>query len=254
MKRIKIAIDGLSSCGKSTFARAIAQQLGYIYVDTGAMYRAITLAAIRDGLGDMAGLGHAAILSFLERHTLCYRAGGMQGWQQYGNEGGCGERNPMADSAGRANPQLELDGVLLDHELRMPEVANLVSQVAAVPEVRTHLVAIQQEIGRGGGVAMDGRDVGTVIFPDAELKIFMTARPEVRAKRRYDEMVAKGLPANYDEIYANLIQRDRIDTTRACNPMRRAEDALELDNSEMTIDEQLAWVMPIAEAKIRGEA
>ena len=241
MKRIKIAIDGLSSCGKSTFARAIAQQLGYIYVDTGAMYRAITLAAIRDGLGDMAGLGHEAILSFLGRHTLCYRAGGMQEDQQRGKEGGCGERNPMVDSAGRANPQLELDGVLLDRELRMPEV-------------RTHLVAIQQEIGRGGGVAMDGRDVGTVIFPDAELKIFMTARPEVRAKRRYDEMVAKGLPANYDEIYANLIQRDRIDTTRACNPMRRAEDALELDNSEMTIDEQLAWVMPIAEAKIRGEA
>ena len=254
MKRIKIAIDGLSSCGKSTFARAIAQQLGYIYVDTGAMYRAITLAAIREGLGDMAGMEHEAILSFLGRHTLCYRAGGMQEDQQRGKEGGCGERNPMVDSAGRANPQLELDGVLLDRELRMPEVANLVSQVAAVPEVRTHLVAIQQEIGRGGGVAMDGRDVGTVIFPDAELKIFMTARPEVRARRRYDEMVAKGLPANYDEIYANLIQRDRIDTTRTCNPMRRAEDALVLDNSEMTIDEQLAWVMPIAEAKIRGEA
>lgn len=254
MKRIKIAIDGLSSCGKSTFARAIAQQLGYIYVDTGAMYRAITLAAIREGLGDMAGMEHEAILSFLGRHTLCYRAGGMQEDQQRGKEGGCGERNPMVDSAGRANPQLELDGVLLDRELRMPEVANLVSQVAAVPEVRTHLVAMQQEIGRGGGVAMDGRDVGTVIFPDAELKIFMTARPEVRARRRYDEMVAKGLPANYDEIYANLIQRDRIDTTRTCNPMRRAEDALVLDNSEMTIDEQLAWVMPIAEAKIRGEA
>lgn len=254
MKRIKIAIDGLSSCGKSTFARAIAQQLGYIYVDTGAMYRAITLAAIREGLGDMAGMEHEAILSFLGRHTLCYRAGGMQEDQQRGKEGGCGERNPMVDSAGRANPQLELDGVLLDRELRMPEVANLVSQVAAVPEVRTHLVAMQQEVGRGGGVAMDGRDVGTVIFPDAELKIFMTARPEVRARRRYDEMVAKGLPANYDEIYANLIQRDRIDTTRTCNPMRRAEDALVLDNSEMTIDEQLAWVMPIAEAKIRGEA
>lgn len=254
MKRIKIAIDGLSSCGKSTFARAIAQQLGYIYVDTGAMYRAITLAAIREGLGDMAGMEHEAILSFLGRHTLCYRAGGMQEDQQRGKEGGCGERNPMVDSAGRANPQLELDGVLLDRELRMPEVANLVSQVAAVPEVRTHLVAMQQEIGRGGGVAMDGRDVGTVIFPDAELKIFMTARPEVRARRRYDEMVAKGLPANYDEIYANLIQRDRIDTTRTCNPMRCAEDALVLDNSEMTIDEQLAWVMPIAEAKIRGEA
>ena len=253
MKRIKIAIDGLSSCGKSTFARAIAQQLGYIYVDTGAMYRAITLAAIREGLGYMAGMGHEAILSFLGRHTLCYRAGGVQA-RQCGKEGRRGEPNPPVDSAGQANPQLELDGVLLDQELRMPEVANLVSQVAAVPEVRTHLVAIQQEIGRGGGVAMDGRDVGTVIFPDAELKIFMTARPEVRAKRRYDEMVAKGLPANYDEIYANLLQRDRIDTTRACNPMRRAEDALELDNSEMTIGEQLAWVMPIAEAKIRGEA
>ena len=253
MKRIKIAIDGLSSCGKSTFARAIAQQLGYIYVDTGAMYRAITLAAIREGLGDMAGMGHEAILSFLGRHTLCYRAGGVQ-VRQCGKEGGRGEPNPQVDSAGQANPRLELDGVLLDQELRMPEVANLVSQVAAVPEVRTHLVAIQQEIGRGGGVAMDGRDVGTVIFPDAELKIFMTARPEVRAKRRYDEMVAKGLPANYDEIYANLLQRDRIDTTRACNPMRRAEDALELDNSEMTIGEQLGWVMPIAEAKIRGEA
>ena len=233
MKRIKIAIDGLSSCGKSTFARAIAQQLGYIYVDTGAMYRAITLAAIREGLGDMAGMGHEAILSFLGRHTLCYRAGGVQ-VRQCGKEGGRGEPNPQVDSAGQANPRLELDGVLLDQELRMPEVANLVSQVAAVPEVRTHLVAIQQEIGRGGGVAMDGRDVGTVIFPD--------------------EMVAKGLPANYDEIYANLLQRDRIDTTRACNPMRRAEDALELDNSEMTIGEQLAWVMPIAEAKIRGEA
>ena len=216
MKRIKIAIDGLSSCGKSTFARAIAQQLGYIYVDTGAMYRAITLAAIREGLGDMAGMGHEAILSFLGRHTLCYRAGGVQ-VRQCGKEGGRGEPNPQVDSAGQANPRLELDGVLLDQELRMPEVA-------------------------------------TVIFPDAELKIFMTARPEVRAKRRYDEMVAKGLPANYDEIYANLLQRDRIDTTRACNPMRRAEDALELDNSEMTIGEQLAWVMPIAEAKIRGEA
>ncbi|MFC2325388.1 MAG: (d)CMP kinase [Bacteroides sp.] len=228
MKRgLTIAIDGLSSCGKSTFAKALAQELGYIYVDTGAMYRAVTLAFLRAGIQTPEQLSETEIESFLSKHTVSFV---------------CEE--------GKA-PVVTLDGEPLGDEIRGSAVSSLVSPVAALPAVRRAMVAQQRVLGREGGVVMDGRDIGQTVFPNAELKIFMVASDTVRAQRRFDELKAKGIAATYEEVLGNLRQRDQIDQTRACDPMRKAPDAIELDNSEMTPAQQMEWILPIVQERLQ---
>lgn len=228
MKRgLTIAIDGLSSCGKSTFAKALAQELGYIYVDTGAMYRAVTLAFLRAGIQTPEQLSETEIESFLSKHTVSFV---------------CEE--------GKA-PVVTLDGEPLGDEIRGSAVSSLVSPVAALPAVRRAMVAQQRILGCEGGVVMDGRDIGQTVFPNAELKIFMVASDTVRAQRRFDELKAKGIAATYEEVLGNLRQRDQIDQTRACDPMRKAPDAIELDNSEMTPAQQMEWILPIVQERLQ---
>lgn len=221
MKKITIAIDGFSSCGKSTMAKDLAERIGYVYIDTGAMYRSVTLFAIRNRLFNSDGSVKA---NELENHMkdlhISFR---------------------LNEETGR--PDTYLNGELVETEIRGMEVSNHVSAIAALPFVRTAMVAQQQQMGRDKGVVMDGRDIGTTVFPDAELKIFVTASAEVRARRRYDEMRGKGQPADYAEILKNVQQRDYIDTHREVSPLRKADDAIELDNSSMTIEQQNAWLM-----------
>ena len=221
MRKLTIAIDGYSSCGKSTMAKDLAREIGYVYVDTGAMYRSVTLYAMRNGLFNADGTVNAAAL-----------------------EGRMGEINitfKFNPAAGR--PDTYLNGERVEDEIRSIEVSSRVSPVAALPFVREALVAQQQEMGRGKGVVMDGRDIGTTVFPDAELKVFVTASPEVRAQRRYDELKAKGMAADYDEILKNVKERDYIDTHREVSPLCKADDALVLDNSHLTIAQQKAWLL-----------
>jgi cytidylate kinase len=228
MKRgITIAIDGLSSCGKSTFAKALAHELGYIYIDTGAMYRAVTLAFIRAKIDAPEALAEDAVETFLAGHTVSFTLNDKK------------------------EPVVTLDGELLGDEIRGNEVSSRVSQVASIPAVRRAMVAQQRLLGQDGAIVMDGRDIGQTVFPNAELKIFMVASDTVRAQRRFDELRAKGLPATYEEVLANLTQRDRIDQTRACDPMRKAPDAIELDNSAMTPAQQMEWILPIVKERIR---
>ena len=221
MKIITIAIDGYSSCGKSTMAKALAKKLGYVYVDTGAMYRSVTLFAIRHQLFNEDGSVKTDELQRLmpEIH-ISFKLNKETGL-----------------------PETYLNGELVEREIRGMEVSSHVSPIAAIPFVREALVKQQQAMGREKGVVMDGRDIGTVVFPDAELKIFVTASPEVRAQRRYDELQAKGQPADYADILKNVQQRDYIDTHRETSPLRQAPDALVLDNSHMTIAEQDEWLM-----------
>lgn len=205
MKKITIAIDGHSSCGKSTMAKDLAKEVGYIYVDTGAMYRTVTLYCmqnnlIKDGKVDEEGL-----------------------------------KKVIRD--------IKIDLRNLDPQIRSIEVSNNVSLVAAIPFVREEMVERQRLMGKDKGVVMDGRDIGTTVFPDAELKVFVTASAEVRAKRRYDELQAKGMPADYDDILKNVQERDYIDSHREVSPLRQAPDAILLDNSQMTISEQKEWLM-----------
>ncbi|MFQ7113887.1 (d)CMP kinase [Hallella bergensis] len=221
MKKITIAIDGFSSCGKSTMAKDLAERIGYVYIDTGAMYRSVTLFAIRNRLFNSDGSVKA---NELENHMkdlhISFR---------------------LNEETGR--PDTYLNGELVETEIRGMEVSNHVSAIAALPFVRTAMVAQQQQMGRDKGVVMDGRDIGTTVFPDAELKIFVTASAEVRARRRYDEMRGKGQPADYAEILKNVQQRDYIDTHREVSPLRKADDAIELDNRSMTIEQHNAWLM-----------
>lgn len=212
-RTIIIAIDGYSSSGKSTMARALAKRLGYRYIDSGAMYRAVTLYAIQHNLANAAEIIHAlpdinidfALQNDGTQHTM-------------------------------------LNGVDVENKIRGIEVSNKVSEVAAIPEVRHNLVAKQQAFGKDKGIVMDGRDIGTTVFPDAELKIFVNASAETRAQRRYDELKARGDQVDYQEILNNIRTRDHIDTTRSESPLQRAHDAIDLDNSNMTIDEQNAWL------------
>ncbi len=202
-------------------AKDLAREIGYVYVDTGAMYRSVTLYAMRNGLFNADGTVNAAAL-----------------------EGRMGEINitfKFNPAAGR--PDTYLNGERVEDEIRSIEVSSRVSPVAALPFVREALVSQQQEMGRGKGVVMDGRDIGTTVFPDAELKVFVTASPEVRAQRRYDELKAKGMAADYDEILKNVKERDYIDTHREVSPLRKADDALVLDNSHLTIAQQKAWLL-----------
>lgn len=221
MKKIIIAIDGFSSCGKSTMAKDLAREIGYIYVDTGAMYRAVALYALRNGLFDHTGEPNAnAIETHLKDINIAFQL------------------NPSTN-----RPETLLNGENVETEIRSLEVSQHVSQVAKLPAVRSHLVALQQAMGRDKGIVMDGRDIGTVVFPDAELKIFVTATAEVRAKRRFDELAAKGEKADFDEILRNVEQRDHIDTHREVSPLVKACDAIELDNSSMSIAEQKQWLL-----------
>lgn len=221
MKKIVIAIDGYSSCGKSTMAKNLARQLGYVYVDTGAMYRAVTLYALRHQLFKADGEVDAASL--------------QQAMPDI--------RISFQFNAQTGKPDTYLNDELVEQEIRTMQVSERVSKIAALPFVRTALVAQQQRMGGDKGIVMDGRDIGTVVFPHAELKIFVTASAEVRAQRRYDELQLKGMPARYDDILKNVQERDYIDSHREVSPLRKAEDAIELDNSNLTIDEQQQWLL-----------
>lgn len=221
MKKIVIAIDGYSSCGKSTMAKNLARQLGYVYVDTGAMYRAMTLYALRHQLFEADGEVDAASL---QRDMPDIRIS-----FQFNKQTG--------------KPDTYLNDELVEQEIRTMQVSERVSKIAALPFVRTDLVAQQQRMGKDKGIVMDGRDIGTVVFPHAELKIFVTASAEVRAQRRYDELQQKGMPARYDDILKNVQERDYIDSHREVSPLRKADDAIELDNSNLTIDEQQQWLL-----------
>lgn len=228
MKKITIAIDGFSSCGKSTMAKDLAKQLGYIYVDTGAMYRAVTLFAMQHGLFNTDGsvktqdlqqqMSHINITFKFNKHT--------------------------------GRPDTYLNNELVESNIRTLEVSNHVSQIAAIPFVREAMVAQQQRLGKNKAVVMDGRDIGTVVFPEAELKVFVTASAEVRAQRRYDELKEKGMPADFNDILKNVEERDYIDSHREVSPLRKAPDAIELDNSHMTIAEQSDWLMKLVKERI----
>lgn len=220
MKKITIAIDGHSSCGKSTMAKDLARKLGYVYIDTGAMYRAVTLFSIQHGLFTEEGIDTEVLCGMMDQINITF---------QFNPETG--------------RPDTYLNGERVEDRIRTMEVSNKVSPIAALDFVRHAMVAQQQEMGKGGGIVMDGRDIGTTVFPHAELKIFVTASAEVRAQRRFDELTAKGEPCNYDEILFNVQERDRIDSTREVSPLRKADDAIVLDNSNMTIPEQAEWLM-----------
>ena len=230
MKKITIAIDGFSSCGKSTMAKDLAKKLGYVYVDTGAMYRAVTLYAMRNGLFNADGSVKTADLERqMNKINITFKL------------------NKTAE-----RPDTYLNNELVENDIRTLEVSNHVSQIAAVPFVREAMVAQQQRMGKDKGVVMDGRDIGTTVFPEAELKVFVTASAEVRAQRRYDELKEKGMPADFNDILKNVQERDYIDSHREISPLRKAPDAIELDNSHMTIAEQSAWLMEQVEQKIEA--
>ena len=220
MKKITIAIDGHSSCGKSTMAKDLAREVGYVYVDTGAMYRSVTLYALRNGLFTNEGIKEAELRQQMPNIQISFKF------------------NP---ETGR--PDTYLNGELVEQDIRTMEVSSHVSPIATLSFVREAMVAQQQQMGKDKGVVMDGRDIGTVVFPDAELKIFVTASAEVRAQRRYDELKAKGMEADYDDILKNVQERDYIDSHREVSPLKQAPDAILLDNSQMTIAEQKEWLM-----------
>lgn len=220
MKKIVIALDGHSSSGKSTMAKDLAREIGYIYIDTGAMYRAVTLYSLQHHFCEGEQVNEEALEKALDDIRITFRP------------------NP---ETGR--PDTYLNGVNVEKEIRSIEVARWVSAIASLGYVREALVAKQQAMGKEKGIVMDGRDIGTVVFPDAELKIFVTASPEVRAQRRVDELKAKGENVSYEDVLDSVKRRDHIDSTRAISPLRQAEDALVLDNSHMSIEEQKAWLL-----------
>lgn len=220
MKKITIAIDGFSSCGKSTMAKDLAKEIGYIYVDTGAMYRSVTLYALRHNLFNADGsIREEELKAQMKNINISFQ---------------------LNKTTGR--PDTFLNGENVEKDIRSMEVSSHVSPIATLPFVRAALVAQQQRMGAGKGIVMDGRDIGTVVFPDAELKIFVTASAEVRAQRRYDELKAKGMEADFNDILKNVEERDYIDSHRATSPLRKAPDAIELDNSNLTIAQQQQWL------------
>jgi cytidylate kinase len=224
MKKITIAIDGYSSTGKSTLAKQLAKHLGYVYVDTGAMYRAVTLFSMQNGYinadsFDKESLVHGLPFIKLEFHF----------------------------NADLGFAEMYLNGTNVENEIRTIEVSNFVSKIAEISEVRAKLVEQQQQMGKSKGIVMDGRDIGTVVFPDAELKIFMTSSPSTRAQRRYDELQAKGQDVSYDEVLKNVQERDYIDTHRNDSPLVMAEDAIEIDNSFLNREEQFEAVLDLVD-------
>ena len=220
MNKITIAIDGHSSCGKSTMAKDLAREIGYVYIDTGAMYRAVTLYCLQNGLIKDETVDTEELKKRMGEISITFLL------------------NPTT-----GKPDTYLNGVCVEDKIRTLEVSSKVSYVAALDFVREAMVDLQRLMGEAKGVIMDGRDIGTVVFPNAELKIFVTASDEIRAQRRYDELTAKGEKCNMEDIIANIRERDRIDSTRAVSPLRKADDAIVLDNSNMTIAEQKAWLL-----------
>lgn len=227
--KITIAIDGFSSTGKSTLAKQLAQHLGYVYVDTGAMYRAVTYYAMQKEYVTLAGFDVAALVNDLQKISLQFQF------------------NPALGFA-----EMYLNGVLVEKEIRTIEVSNFVSKIAEVSEVRAKLVEQQKEMGKNKGIVMDGRDIGTVVFPDAELKVFMTASATTRAQRRFDELVAKGDAVTYEEVLKNVEERDYIDTHRDDSPLVMADDAIAVDNSALTREEQFAVVLDLVAQRTKN--
>ncbi|MDE5887622.1 MAG: (d)CMP kinase [Muribaculaceae bacterium] len=219
-EKIIIAIDGYSSSGKSTMARELARRIGYVYVDSGAMYRAVTLFALRNGMVKEGKIDVDSLVSALPSINITFQPTGEDGIQH-----------------------TLLNGEDVEKEIRSMEVSGMVSPVAVIPEVRERLVALQQQFGKEKGIVMDGRDIGTTVFPDAEMKVFVCASAEERAKRRYLELKEKGEEVDFEEVLRNVEERDRIDTTREVSPLRKASDALELDNGSMTRAQQMEWLM-----------
>ena len=222
MKKITIAIDGFSSTGKSTLAKQLAKQLGYIYVDTGAMYRAVTYYAMRNNYINHQGFNQQALINDLPKIKLTFQF------------------NPNVGFA-----EMYLNDINVENEIRTIEVSSFVSKVAEISQVRAKLVEQQQEMGKNKGIVMDGRDIGTVVFPEAELKIFMTASAQTRAQRRYDEMVGKGENVSFDAVLKNVQERDFIDTHREDSPLVKADDAIEIDNSHLSREEQFQVVLDL---------
>ncbi|KUL05824.1 MAG: Cytidylate kinase [Proteiniphilum sp. 51_7] len=218
-KKINIAVDGFSSCGKSTIAKGLAKKLGYTYIDSGAMYRAVALYALRNGWLTPEAINEEQLQKHISDMVITFKTNA------------------------RGEQETYLNGENVEREIRTLEAANGASRISALPFVRRELVRQQQHLGKEKGVVMDGRDIGTVVFPDAELKLFLTASPEVRARRRFDEMKARGEEPLFEEVLANVKERDLRDTTRAESPLRKADDAFELDNSHIGIDEQLQWAL-----------
>ena len=229
-QQIIIALDGHSSCGKSTYAKLIAAELGYSYIDTGAMYRAVTLTAMEAGLFDSSEAPPIekieALLSHIELNL---------------------KHNPE-----KQRTEIWLNGRMVEDVIRSMEVSNHVSYIAAIPAVRRQMVEYQRLLGELKGVVMDGRDIGTVVFPHAELKIFLTASLEIRAERRYKELIEKGMKAEFEEVKSNLAKRDHIDSSRADSPLKQADDALLLDNSEMTLEQEMLWFKDVYQKIISG--
>ena len=220
MKKITIAIDGYSSCGKSTMAKDLAREIGYIYVDSGAMYRAVTLYALDNGVIQGEKIDESRLKQEMKNIHISFQF-----------------------NAERGRPDTYLNGERVEDRIRTLEVSNHVSPVAALPFVREEMVRQQQHMGEEGGIIMDGRDIGTTVFPNAELKIFVTASAEIRAQRRYDELTAKGEACDIADILRNVEERDYIDTHREVSPLRQASDAIVLDNSHLTSPEQKAWLL-----------
>jgi cytidylate kinase len=226
-KKITIAIDGFSSTGKSTLAKQLAKQLGYVYVDTGAMYRAIAFFSMEHGYINADFFDKESLINSLPSIRLQFQFNADLGFAE-----------------------MYLNDENVEKQIRTIEVSNFVSKVAEIPEVRTKLVEQQQEMGKNKGVVMDGRDIGTVVFPDAELKIFMIASPQTRAQRRYDELIQKGDVVTFEEVFKNVEERDYIDTHRSSSPLVKADDAIEIDNSNLSREEQFELVLDLVQRKI----
>jgi len=228
MRKLIIAVDGFSSCGKSTMAKSLAKTLGYTYIDTGAMYRAISLYCMQEGLFKNGLLDEELLKAQLEtvHITFLNNAQGV--------------------------PETYLNGVNVEKEIRTLDVSNTISFISAVPFVRELLVSLQRKMSVGGGVVMDGRDIGTEVFPNADLKIFVTADSRIRAHRRYDELVEKGQPEDLSAILENIEMRDKLDQNRAVSPLRKADDAVQLDNGRLTLEEQDAWLLEQVNQRVYG--
>jgi len=230
VKKITIAIDGFSSTGKSTLAKQLAQKLQYVYVDSGAMYRAVALYALQHNLIENQVLNTESLIDQLPSVKVTF---------QY---------NTTLKAS-----EIYLNGVNVNAEIRSMDVSNAVSRVASVPEVRQQLVGLQQQMGALKGIVMDGRDIGTVVFPDAELKLFMTASADTRAQRRYDELIGSGTEVTFEAVLENITSRDHLDSTREDSPLFKADDAIEIDNSNLSLDQQFEKVLALVNSKLRPE-
>jgi CMP/dCMP kinase len=230
VKNITIAIDGFSSTGKSTIAKQLAKTLGYIYVDTGAMYRAVTLYAIQNNYISQENFNIRDFILQLHKVNLSFKFNASLGFAE-----------------------MYLNGNNVEKEIRTMKVSSFVSEVSAISEVRKQLVKIQREIGKNSGVVMDGRDIGTVVFPKAELKLFMTASPKIRAERRYKELMSRGEKIDYNTVLHNVNQRDYIDSHRKNSPLKKTEDAIEIDNSNLSLDEQFTQIMNLVKTTLRNK-